>query len=169
MHLRRATSADADELATTVSEGFASYLEFAPPGWRAPDRLELAIGLAGRLRRPSTRAWLAEVGDEVAGHVTWLPASESRKPSAEPGLAHLEQLFVRRAHWGSGVAWALHAAMVEEASRRGFSEVRLFTPVEQRRARRFYEREGWRAVAGRPAPHLGFDVVEYRLTCPTPS
>ena len=41
--------------------------------------------------------------------------------------------------------------------------MRLFTPADQARARRFYEREGWRVTG---APHhddIGFAVVEYRL------
>jgi GNAT superfamily N-acetyltransferase len=78
-------------------------------------------------------------------------------------------LFVRPSHWGTPVARDLHAAMVEAAAGRGFTGLRLFTPAGQRRARRFYEREGWRAVREFHAPHLELDVVEYRRGCPTPS
>jgi hypothetical protein len=51
---------------------------------------------------------------------------------------------------------------LEEAARRGFPTIRLFTPVGQARARRFYEREGWEE-RGEPfdAP-LGLSLIEYR-------
>jgi len=42
--------------------------------------------------------------------------------------------------------------------------MRLFTPAGQRRARRFYEREGWTLVeAPRFEDAFGLDVAEYRL------
>jgi hypothetical protein len=46
----------------------------------------------------------------------------------------------------------------------GFSELRLFVAEGQARARRFYEREGWRP-AGEPFddPIPGLRMVEYRL------
>ena len=53
--------------------------------------------------------------------------------------------------------------MVGEAGIRGFREMRLFTPVGQSRARRFYEREGWCSV-GDPFDERGFgmELLEYR-------
>ena len=163
VRLRPATPADADILAGTVVDGFRSYEAFAPPGWQAPDRLELALGIAVRLKHPRMRAWLAEQDGEPAGHVTWLPASEAREVSHEPGLAHLEQLFVRRAHWGAGAAASLLARAVEDARAAGFEEMRLATPTGQHRARRFYEREGF-AVSREPwvQEPLGLELVEYR-------
>ena len=162
LRLRPVTPADADLLAATVAEGFASYAEFAPPGWHAPDRLELALGLAVRLGLASLRAWLAELGGAPAGHVTWLPAADARHAVDDPRLAHLEQLFVRRAFWGTEVATVLMAHAVEEAARAGFRRMRLGTPTGQLRARRFYEREGW-APAGEPwvEQPLGLELVEY--------
>jgi hypothetical protein len=47
LRLRPATPADAEVLAATVAEGFTTYLDFAPPGWRAPQPLELALGHRG--------------------------------------------------------------------------------------------------------------------------
>ena len=41
--------------------------------------------------------------------------------------------------------------------------MRLFTPADQARARRFYEREGWRLEAAVEDDEIGFAVVEYRL------
>jgi GNAT superfamily N-acetyltransferase len=163
--IRRATPADADALATTVAEGFASYREFAPPDWQPPERLEFALGIAVRLRRATLEGWLAEDDAGVpAGHVTYLPAAESRDPVDDPALAHLEQLFVRPAHWGSGVASDLLAVAVAHATQAGYETMRLATPVDHHRARRFYEREGW-APHGEPfhGEALGLVLLEYRL------
>ena len=164
LHVRPATIADADALAATVSEGFDSYRDFAPSDWKPPDRLELAIGLAVRLRSDDQFAWVAVEDDgTVAGQVAYVPASRSRHPTDEPSLAHLGQLFVRRLHWGTGLAGRLLALVVADAAEREFLAMRLFTPSAHARARRFYEREGW-TVAGEPrfeAP-LGLELIEYR-------
>jgi GNAT superfamily N-acetyltransferase len=166
IEIRRATRQDADAFATTVVEGFASYRDFAPADWEPPGRIELALGIAVRLGRPGMAAWIAEdpgAGD-VAGHVTYLPAAEAQVPSDEPGLAHLEQLFVRRAHWGSGIATRLLAVAVQHAAGAGYTAMRLGTPADHLRARRFYEREGWTTTGERiEATPLGLALVEFRL------
>ena len=164
LSVRPATTADADALAETVSEGFETYREFAPAGWQPPDRLELAIGIAVRLRSEDQHTWVAE--DEngtIAGQVAYVPASRSRHPVHDPALAHLGQLFVRRAHWGTGLATRLLELVVADAAERDFAAMRLFTPVAHARARRFYEREGWE-VHGEPMLEqpLGLELVEYR-------
>ena len=164
LNVRPATTSDADALAQTVSEGFESYRDFAPDDWQPPDRLELAIGIAVRLRSDDQFAWVAEDHDgSIAGQVAYVPAARSRHPVDDPSLAHLGQLFVRRAHWGSGLAKHLLALAVADAAEREFTAMRLFTPAEHARARRFYEREGW-TVRGEPMLEqpLGLELIEYR-------
>ena len=165
--LRPATPADADALADTVSEGFGAYRAFAPPGWEPPGRLELAIGIAGRLLQDDVVAAVAEAEDgTVAGHAILLPASRSRLGSDDPELGHVEQVFVRRSHWGTGVAARLLASVVAAAPRRGFTTLRLFTPLDHARALRFYAREGWERV-GEPltGEPIGLTLVELRRGC----
>ena len=165
MNLRPAVPADADALADVVGEGFDTYREFAPEGWEPPDRLELAMGLVMRLGDPDWWCVLGEEDGVVAGHVAIMPATKHRWPVDDPSMAHLLQLFVRRPWWGTGLATRLHGLCVAEAEARGFTSMRLFTPEQQHRARRFYEREGWTA----PAPgwldtELGLRIIEYRRT-----
>ena len=120
--------------------------------------------MAARVDDPAWWCLVAEAGEGLAATCAFMPASAHRRPSDEPGLAHLLTLFVRPPLWGSGLAARLHGAAVAEAAARGFTAMRLFTPAAQARARRFYEREGWRA-AGEPTtePHLGgLEIVEYR-------
>jgi GNAT superfamily N-acetyltransferase len=99
---------------------------------------------------------------EPAGHVTFNDSLRSRWGGAA-GLAHVWWLFVRPPWWGSGLAARLLSDAVAEMRARGFERARLFTPREQRRARRFYEREGWAPTGVEEGPEhaLGLNMVEY--------
>lgn len=57
----------------------------------------------------------------------------------------LEALYVRPSAWGSGVADELHAWAVDRLRAAGTTTARLWVLEENVRARRFYERHGWRA------------------------
>jgi GNAT superfamily N-acetyltransferase len=100
---------------------------------------------------------LAEAGGEQAGHVAYVPARD------EPDVAHVWMLFVRRQWWGTGLASDLLARAVASATEQGYAGMRLHTPAEHRRARSFYEREGW-TLSSAPfyEPMLGLTLVTYR-------
>jgi GNAT superfamily N-acetyltransferase len=163
--LRAATARDAEQVALVLREGFDSYRSFAPAGWEPPAPPDELEQLRERLADPDVWCLVAEAEDGTpAGHVALMPASaHAHPPAAEPGLAHLWQLFVRPRWWGSGLAAQLHGAVVGEAAARGYCAMRLFTPAPHPRARRFYEREGW-ALAREPfeAPEFGMPLAEYR-------
>lgn len=161
--VRRATPQDADALAGTVAAGFETYRAFAPPTWLPPDRIELALGIVVRLREPTLKAWIAEEDGKPAGHVTYVPATRSRIGSDDPTLAHLEQLFVRPSHFGTGLASRLMAVCVSDAAASGYTAIRLGTPRDHVRARRFYEREGWTTDdVPLDEDSLGLVLIEYR-------
>jgi diamine N-acetyltransferase len=161
--LRPAELDDARAIAQVDRDGFESYRAFAPPGWEPPTAEEEREWLSTHLGDPAVWCVLAEDSDGPAGHVAFMPAALARRASTEPGLAHLWLLFVRTSLWGSGLATELHTRALEEAARRGFTAMRLFTPAGQGRARRFYEREGWK-IAGDPFDdtEFGMALVEYR-------
>jgi GNAT superfamily N-acetyltransferase len=56
----------------------------------------------------------------------------------------LERFFVMPERWGTGVADALHEAVLQALRERGDPICRLWVMEENHRARRFYERQGWR-------------------------
>jgi GNAT superfamily N-acetyltransferase len=159
--LRAAVPEDASEIALSVALGFETYRSFAPPGWCPPAEDEER--LRERLEDPRVWVRVAEHGGEMAGHVGYMPASIHPKRDDDPGLAHFWQLFVRVRHWGTGLATELHGAAVQAATAAGFREFRLFTPLAQGRARRFYEREGWHARRQSfLEPVIGLELLEYR-------
>ncbi len=164
VELRAATQADAERIAAVTVEGFGTYRAFAPHGWTPPSTAEEVERLRRLLGQDYVWYLVATQAQELLGHVGFLPANRLQfAPSDDPGLVHFRQLFVVRAHWGTGLAAALHAAAVQEATARGFASMRLFTPADQARARRFYEREGW-TLTRPPAfdERLGLDIAEYR-------
>jgi GNAT superfamily N-acetyltransferase len=160
---RTSTPADAAEIAHTLELAFDGYREIAPPGWSPPPVEQDPIRV--RLRNPEVWCQVAEADGGLVGHVALTPASlHAMYPIADPTLAHLWQMFVRREHWGSGIATKLHSAVLDEARRREYREFRLYTPAGQLRARGFYEREGWRSV-GEVFPEEtlgGMELIEYR-------
>ena len=162
--LRAATVEDAEAIAETVQLGFDSFRTWAGSNFDPPPAtLELQRTREG-LARASTWAVVAFSEGVPAGHVSLTQAREREVPRADiPGLAHLWQLFVRPPWWGSGLATRLNALVVAEAAARGYAAIRLHTPAGHRRARAFYEREGW-STDGilLPEPLLGIDLVEYR-------
>jgi GNAT superfamily N-acetyltransferase len=133
---REATVADAAAMAETVGIGFDGYRAFAPPAWEPPRFAVEVAAIRSRMLGDDAWAFVALDGEEPAGHVALLA-----DPS--PGAVYLWQLFVRPAHWGTGLADRLHDAFLEEARARGYARGRLKTPFRQGRARRFYERNGW--------------------------
>jgi GNAT superfamily N-acetyltransferase len=161
--LRPATPADAEPLARGMVEGMGEYRSFAPAGWSPPplaEEVEHTRRLLG-----DDRVWtlVAEAGGGLVGQITVLPAAIAGRPVDDPQLAHVRNLFVRKDHWGSGLARTLHDAALDEARRRGFTEMRLIVAAGYGRARRFYEREGWAAYGDEvfdPVP--GLVILEYR-------
>jgi GNAT superfamily N-acetyltransferase len=162
---RPATPDDAAAIAGLAVASFAAYTSFAPRGWVPPGD-DVEAELTGELvRRLDGTAWgfVGEDDGTLAGVATLLPATDASKPDPDPALVHLWQLFVAEPYWGTGLAVRLHADGLVAAAARGFAAARLFTPADQLRARRFYEREGW-ASRGEPFhdDRIGFAIVEYR-------
>jgi GNAT superfamily N-acetyltransferase len=164
--LRPATADDVGRMVAVTVEGFETYRAFAPEGWTPPSADEEHERLTALLGQDQVWYLIAEHDGDLAGHVGFLPADQlSFARVNDPRLVHLRQLFVARAHWGTGLAARLHGAAVDEARARGFRSMRLFTPAGQERARRFYEREGWaQTLAPFYDGRIGFEIVEYRYT-----
>jgi len=138
--MRRAWPADAETLARTGRLGSETWRAFAPRDW-VPRSFDEGVAFTrDRLATPGAWGMLADVAGEPAGHYATVPGCWD-----EPRAVILWSLFVRPAWWGSGVADHLHEAFLAEARERRYPWAWLATPAPHARARRFYERRGWRA------------------------
>jgi GNAT superfamily N-acetyltransferase len=159
------TAADAPALTELVSKAFATYTDWAPPGWSMPDLdAEMREVLEQWLDEPVAWSRVALDGDQPVGYVSVLPARTAEEPRTFiPGLAHLWHLFVLREWWGTGLAKRLLDEATEEARRREYQAIRLWTPRDHARARAFYAREGWAPTGAEQfADQLQLDLVELR-------
>ncbi len=127
------------------------------PAIRPAEEADLPLLIRTFGRADLYRAWLAEqcagdgtlltawLGGELIGsvHLSLLPAREPEIRRALPGVPLLFRLFVVEAHRGRKVG----SALVAEAERRldllGYRRVALGVAVDNRRARRLYERLGY--------------------------
>jgi predicted N-acetyltransferase YhbS len=155
VEIRPATADDVSDLARHVLAAFELYRDFQPPAWSPPGVEHEAERMRARIASPATWALIARDGDEVVGQVLFEPVRDAE------AFAHFANLFVSPGWWGSGLAAHLHGRALEAMRERGFRRARLFTPAAQARARRFYEREGWRAD-GEPFDEPGLDMVIVR-------
>jgi GNAT superfamily N-acetyltransferase len=136
---RRAWPADAEQIARTARLGLETWRAFAPAGWAPPPFAQHVARTRARLEQPDAWALVAFVDGEPAGHCALL-----RDDFGDPGAVDLWQLFVRPAWMGTGLAGQLHDAFLAQARALGYPRAWLGTPAAHARARRFYERRGWR-------------------------
>jgi ribosomal protein S18 acetylase RimI-like enzyme len=126
--LRPATAADVEQVARTWAAGWADgHLGHVPDELVA---LRTAASFRSRAAEQVGDTTVAEVDGRVAGFVM-VVADE------------VEQVYVDRAHRGSGVAGILLAEAARQVAAAGHSRAWLAVATGNARARRFYERQGW--------------------------
>jgi GNAT superfamily N-acetyltransferase len=168
---RLAQPGDAAAISAILGEAVEDYRSWAPSDWAPPVPTETDVArLADALGCSDVWCLLALDGQQVIGHVA-LSLFSMEDPEPPPvGSINLWQLFVRPAWQGRGIATRLMEAAASEARQRGFTRMRLWTPRGQRRARRFYEREGWTltGVVHEDSP-VGLPTVEDTRTLDPPT
>ena len=126
--IREASHADADVLASIQEQASVAALAHIFP----PDRFPFPLGaVRQRWRTFEGTVLLATAPDEPVGLVGIVPP-------------WIEGLYIVPQAWGTGVAAVLHGEAVESIRKAGSSEARLWVLEHNVRARRFYERRGWR-------------------------
>jgi GNAT superfamily N-acetyltransferase len=129
MAIRRGSIDDLELVLAIQREASLAGLShvFPPDRFPFPDE-GVRTELQARLADPGNVALIdgEERGFTIAGH------------------ERLERLYVRPASWGSGLARELHAAALAALRGQGATTASLWCLAENPRARRFYERQGWR-------------------------
>jgi ribosomal protein S18 acetylase RimI-like enzyme len=148
---RRATLADARAIAELQLRSWQRDYADVVPG-------EI---LAGQTVERRLERWTELLGAGVArvlvfdqpevGVVGVAACGPMRGEHAEDGVGELYALYVDPFAQGAGVGTALLAGAIEELSGAGRPEATLWVFRDNGRARRFYERHGWRCEEGSEA------------------
>lgn len=165
--VRDATPADAGAIAEVhVASWQAAYQGAVPAtlldAMTAADRLP---AWQWRLATPASRGahvLVAELNGAVVGF------AGTQLHEHEPDVAELLQLYLHPGAFGTGVAQALHDEVLDRFRSDGFREALLDVEVGNGRARRFYERNGWRPIEGTEkdveAWGVAIHCIDHRLT-----
>jgi ribosomal protein S18 acetylase RimI-like enzyme len=96
-------------------------------------------------------------------------AGPSRDGGAPPGTAELYTIYLLAETWGRGVGTHLLDTTLDRLAADGCDAVTLWVLGTNVRARHFYQRRGWRQVAGQRTQEFGGSVVtDYRYGRPVP-
>ena len=100
-----------------------------------------------RLRDEDFVVSVAEVGDEVVGFVAVSSASED-DADREGSTGEVVGLYLVKSAWGSGLGRKMLTVGTDCLARRGFDRATLWALRDNKRARLFYEANGWRHDGG---------------------
>jgi GNAT superfamily N-acetyltransferase len=103
-----------------------------------------------------------------AGDIVGLAhAGPSRDHDASSGTGELYTIYLLADTWGLGLGTVLQDAILTRLSADGCDAVTLWVLGTNTRARRFYQRRGWRQDAGERTQEFGGSVVtDYRYVRP---
>ena len=150
MELRRATSADADQIGRVhAASRNAAYAGLVP-----------AEALARVTPRSQARVWrerLAEAAEPSAAHVAVVDGTVQGfvMGSAIGETATLDALHVLPVLHGSGAGRLLHDAVLGDFARWGCTTAELWVLEGNERAQAFYRRHGWTHDGGRDVHPVG--------------
>ncbi|WP_018334091.1 GNAT family N-acetyltransferase [Actinomycetospora chiangmaiensis] len=142
--IRRAVLADA----AAVRDVRLRALAESPGAFASTLAREAALPDAGWRERVTTGAWfLAGTAEGIVGVAVGIDDPD------EPDARHLVGMWVEPAHRGDGTAWRLVDAVVGWAREDGARALALWVVDGNDRARRFYDRLGFRPTGERgPLP-----------------
>lgn len=154
--IRQATAADAEAVALVHLETWRVAYAHTFPREALEDMSAERVAARIEMHRRAPPL-VAEQDGEIVGFV-----------SVGPGMDHqtdgeLYAIYVHPGHWGEGHGYELIAAGEERLRELGHGHAVLWVLEDNPRARRFYERAGWRLDGSRrPTEILGVEVSEVR-------
>lgn len=169
LEVRQAVVADAEEIAGIHTRSFLSAYSHLPITHRSAENgFERRVEVwADRLARREERTLVAVDGGKVIGFI-----HVGGSPDADVAAAgHIHSIHVDPKMTGTGVGARLVSAARDAFFDDGYRTATLWALADNDRARRFYERLGWRPDGGRRREQLAVgeeegdqvEVVRYRL------
>ncbi len=143
--------------AVHCAAALAGFAHIFPDDAPKPTPASLLPSWDRLLTDPAAKVLVADSLGEVVG------CSATRPDPAVLDRWLLERLYVHPDSWGRAVASALHDAALESAAAGGAHRVRLQVLAGNDRARRMYERRGWRLLPGTVPGPAGVPEVQYEL------
>ncbi|WP_169978812.1 GNAT family N-acetyltransferase [Microbispora sp. H10836] len=146
MLIRRAEPVDAAAIAAVhVRSWQAAYPGLMPQahldGLTPAMRLPVWERLLGESPR-RTEVLVAEVDGSVAGFAAFGPGRDDDVGPAS--VAEVSAIYLMPEVWGAGVGGRLMSAALDNLAAAGYEQATLWVVEGNDRARRFYERGGWR-------------------------
>ncbi|MGE0193586.1 MAG: N-acetyltransferase family protein [Planctomycetota bacterium] len=147
IHVREATPEDARAISEVQVAGWRSaYRGIVPDAML--DELDVEAGAERRrqgMLRGAARGVVNHVLELDGRIVAWAASGPWRgvEDHEVPGLFELYAIYVEPSRIGTGLGRRLWLAVLEGLPARGAERLRLWTFVENARARRFYERAGF--------------------------
>lgn len=170
MLIRRAEPADARAIAAVhVRSWQAAYAGLMPQDHLDALTPAMRVPLWDRVLRgassPRTEVLVAEVEGVVAGFAGFGPG---RDEDVDPeSVAEVSTLYSVPEVWGTGVGRGLVTAVLDALAPAGYAQVTLWVLDTNVRARRFYERAGWRPDGAVQRDESdGFPLTEVRYRRP---
>lgn len=161
--LRPAVRADAPRVRSLFCRSFTATFGHLYPADDLADWLESCseARFATECGSAAYACYVGEAADgRLAGYVTLGHQDLEITPAGRWWV--LRQLYLEPDAWGTGLAAALLGEAMAESRRRCVAELYLTVWVDNRRARRFYERHGF-AEVGRHAFRVGSIVDDDRI------
>jgi len=111
-----------------------------------------------------TSTWVAETDrEEVVRPIGFAAAGPSRDPEPAAGTGEVYAIYLEEEAAGTGAGTALLTHARDWLAAQGFGRASLWVLETNARARRFYEREGWRPDGESKAePREDFEMREVR-------
>lgn len=174
MKVRAATPSDASAISAVHVRSWKaaypglvpqSYLDSLTPEQRQGPWEQILAGAESPAQ--ATLVLVDGPGDDVVGFVSFAP---TRDQGGNPDtVAEVQTLYLDPDTWGRGGGELLLSAALEQLAQAGFTSVTLWTLETNERARRFYERRGWRLDGATKIHDWNAFVatdVRYRLSLP---
>lgn len=127
----------------------------------AADRVE---EVTASLRNPACWFLVASDGPNCIAMASAMPAREDAGAGPLiPGACYLDLIYVLPERWGEGIGGKVLDAVLDEARRRGYSRVQLWTHDDNELARRLYRSRGFSRTRVTRVDSAGAPVSEWAV------
>ena len=153
MHIETWQAAYRGLLASDYLDGLGAELEQRGVWW---DR---------QIADAEPHRWTQLVAEDVSGIAGFVTCGPSEGEDADPTTGEVYAIYVHPRAWSHGLGRELLARAIESLRAQGFRDAVLWMLEGNERARRFYERAGWRTDGGVKTDRRGaleFREVRYR-------